>query len=167
MINNKTTHIVINRLEFLAAVIAGMLMFFLVLITFVDVVGRQFGYPLAFAFEFTQLTVGTMFYVVLPLVTLRREHITVDLIAINPASRVGRVSSLLVNLLCASLVAVAAIELWQQAETLAMFNTVTMFTRWPIAPFVYFMSCMAMFTALVFIALASMDTKHTRPFEKE
>lgn len=167
MNNNRSARTLSNWLEFIASVIAGMLMFCLVLITFVDVVGRQFGYPLSFAFEFTQLTVGLMFYTVLPLVTLRREHITVDLIAVRSDSCLFLVSNVFVNILCAVAIAITAKELWVQGETLAMFNTMTMFTRWPIAPFVYFMSLLAIITALIFVSLALIDIKYARRFKKD
>ncbi|MFK4752258.1 MULTISPECIES: TRAP transporter small permease [Oceanospirillaceae] len=163
----NTARTIARQLESMAAVVAGTLIFLLVLITFVDVTGRQFGHPLAFAFEITQLTVGIMFYTVLPLVTLRREHITVDLIAINPDSFGVRVLAALVNLLCVGALAVTAKELWRQGEMLEMLNTVTMFTRWPVAPFVYFMAVLAMFTALIFVALVVIDARHARRFDKE
>lgn len=154
-------------LEKTAASLIGVLMFLLVMITFVDVVGRQMGYPLGFAFEFTQLTVGVVFYCVLPLVTLKGEHITVDLIAVDPDSRKSRAVASLVNLLCAGAIAMTSIQLWHQGGTLEQFNTVTMFIRWPIAPFVYFMSCMAMATALVCVALALTDANRSLRRGKE
>ena len=52
------------------------------LLTTVDVVGRYFlNRPLAGAFELTELAMGAMVFFSLPLVTLRREQVTVDLLA--------------------------------------------------------------------------------------
>ena len=152
------THGLARVLEQVGVLCAGLLMFTLVVITFVDVVGRQFGYPLAFAFEFTQVTVGIMFYVTLPLVTLRREHIMVDLVPFAPGARSTLIVDAFVNLLCTFLLAMAARQLWQQGATLETYRTVMMFTRWPVAPFVYFMSVFAAITAAVLAcaALASL-----------
>jgi len=141
-------------LEQIGAVCAGLLMITLVAITFVDVVGRQFGFPLSFAFEFTQVAVGIMFYVTLPLVTLRGEHIVVDLVPYPPGSRLSCAVEAFVNLLSTFLLAMATMQLWQQGETLKMFHTVMMFTRWPVAPFVFFMSALSAVTAAVLFGLA-------------
>lgn len=141
-------------LEQIGAVCAGLLMIVLVAITFVDVVGRQFGYPLSFAFEFTQAAVGVMFYVALPLVTLRKEHIVVDLVPYRAGSVLAVAVDTFVHLLCTFLMVMATIQLWHQGETLQKFHTVMMFTRWPVAPFVFFMSALSAVTAAVFFALA-------------
>ena len=147
-------HVTTRILERAGAICAGLLMLVLVLITLVDVIGRQFGYPLSFAFEFTQVTVGIMFYLVLPLVTLRREHIVVDLVPYREGARSTLFVDAFVHLLCALLLVVAARQLWAQGETLQMFRTVMMFTRWPVAPFVFVMSGFAALTAAVLLLLS-------------
>lgn len=144
-------------LQRIAALCACALIFMLVIITFVDVIGRQFGHPLAFAFEFTQVTVGMMFYIALPIVTLNREHIIVDLVPINPSSRAALALASAVNILCAVMMAVATIELWKEGQSTQLFKTVMMFTRWPIAPFIFVMSIFAGLTFFVFLGLAAKD----------
>ncbi|MEQ5778519.1 TRAP transporter small permease [Thalassospira sp. NFXS8] len=139
----------LNLLDWSGRIATAVLMTALMAITFTDVVGRQFGHPIAFAFEFTQMTVGAMFYIGLPLVTMRGEHIAVDLVPIRPNGPVGIVVVAMVDLLCAFLVAIVARQLWQQAQTLDMFNTVMMFTRWPLAPIVRAMAVMAALTSLI------------------
>ena len=143
-----------NMLIQVGGILSGLLMFGLVCITFVDVVGRKLGYPLSFAFELTQVTVGLMFYVTLPLVTLRGEHIVVDFVPFREGSLTDLASHSVVHLLSALIMSVAAVQLWQQGSTLQTYNTVLMFTRWPLAPVVYFMSAMAAVTALILFALA-------------
>ncbi|ALG91493.1 hypothetical protein TQ29_16435 [Actibacterium sp. EMB200-NS6] len=139
----------VRSLEGAGRITASVLMAMLVVITFVDVVGLQFGHPIAFAFEFTKVCVGAMFYVGLPLVTLRREHICVDLVPISPGSKLGIGVTAAVDLLSAGLIALVAKQLWAQAQTLEMFNTVMMFTRWPIAPMVRVMAVLAALTAMI------------------
>lgn len=136
-------------LEWSGRIATGVLMAVLMAITFVDVVGRQFGYPISFAFEFTKVCVAAMFYVGLPLVTLRREHITVDLLPVSPDSVLGNSIGIFVDLLSTVLIAIVARQLWHQAQTLEMFNTVMMFTRWPLAPMVRGMAALAALTALI------------------
>lgn len=144
--------------------VSSLLIAGLVVITFVDVVGRQFGAPLAAAFELTQIAVGAMFYVALPFVTLRREHVVVDILPFDPNTRIGRGIGFLVDLLSAAAVAFAAQQLWAQADTLDMFNSVTMFLNLPTAPIVRAMAVLCGFTALICLVLAML---HLRGADKE
>lgn len=157
----------LGAIEWAGRITTGVLMAVLMAITFIDVVGRQFGQPISFAFEFTQISVGAMFYIGLPLVTLRREHIAVDLVPIRPDSLLGIIVGVLVDLLSAFLVAMVARQLWQQAQTLEMFNTVMMFTRWPLAPIVQGMAVMAALTALICLiqglTRAVVEWRHSAP----
>ena len=142
-----------NILVRLGALVGGVLMFCLVCITFIDVIGRQIGHPLSFAFEFTQVTVGMMFYLTLPLVTLRREHIVVDFLPFREGSVADLASEIFASLVSVGILAMVTLQLWQQGNTLQTYNTVMMFTRMPVAPFVYFMSVMAAVTTLVLVGL--------------
>lgn len=141
-------------MEGAGALVASALMSLLVIITFIDVIGRQFGYPLGFAFEFTQMSVALMFYVTLPLVTWRREHITVDLLPAPGSNWQGHGLEAVMDLLAAFLIGIGAVQLWEQGETLQTFNTVMMFTRIPLAPLVFFMSALAGVTAAVCVVHA-------------
>lgn len=152
MMPTKNVMTISQRLESVVKVIAGLLMFTLVLITFVDVIGRKFGHPLAFAFEFTQVSVALMFYVTLPLVALRGENIFVDLWPLPKSKRRAAFARMCIHLVCAIIVSFGALQLWEQAASLERLRTVMMFTRWPIAPFVYFMSGMTAITALILFA---------------
>ncbi len=143
----------------LGSVLGGILMFVLVCITFVDVIGRQVGYPLSVAFEFTQVTVGLMFYLTLPLVTLHREHIVVDFLPFREGSIADLTSEIIVGLVSVAVMAVVTFQLWQQGHTLQTYNTVMMFTRLPVAPVVYFMSVMAAVTTLVLAGLLYLSVR--------
>ena len=58
-----------------------LLLFCLMAITCADVIGRYFfGTPVYGAFEMTEMLLAALIFVGLPLVTLRNEHITVDLL---------------------------------------------------------------------------------------
>lgn len=158
MFSTQNGRIVRDRLEKFGALLAIVLISMLVIITFIDVIGRQIGYPLSFAFEFTQMTVGLMFYVGLPLVTLRGEHIVVDVIPLRENGRAAALTNVFVNFLSAGIMAIATIQLWQQGATLSGYNTVLMFTRLPVAPFVYIMSVLAGVTVFILLALAILST---------
>lgn len=127
---------------------ASILMAGLVAVTFVDVIGRQFGYPLGFAYEFTKIGVGALFYTVLPIVILHRAHITVDLLSFAPTSRAGRAVQFIADLLIAAGVIWIVYLLWGQAQTHSTYGTRFMFTNWRMDLVVYGMSAMTAVAAI-------------------
>jgi TRAP-type C4-dicarboxylate transport system permease small subunit len=135
----------------------GVLLGFLVVITFVDVIGRKLGHPISFAFELTQIAMGLMIYIGLPLVTARREHIVIDLVVMTLSPRVQHVLLTIMDGLCGVMGLVWSWQLWLQAGKLAASNNVFMFTRWPIAPIVYMMSVMTFIMACVYLRLFLSD----------
>src|SRR4029077_1450758 len=62
-------------------VIAAVLLFGLMVLTCVDVVGRYFlNRPVYGAFEITEMLLAALIFLGLPLVTLRNEHVNVDVL---------------------------------------------------------------------------------------
>jgi len=62
-------------------VVAAAVMFCLMAVTCVDVIGRYFfSMPVRGGFEITEMLLATLIFVGLPLVTLRNDHVTVDLL---------------------------------------------------------------------------------------
>ena len=59
----------------------------IMLITFVDVGGRQFNHPLIFTVEVTQLLMGLVVYLAMGYTTFMRAHINVDLLLIRLSPR--------------------------------------------------------------------------------
>ncbi len=60
---------------------AALVLFGLMALTCADVVGRYFlGMPISGAFEMTEMLLASLIFAGLPLVTLRNDHITVDLL---------------------------------------------------------------------------------------
>jgi TRAP-type transport system small permease protein len=70
----------IARARFALEIAAAVLVAGLVLVTCVDVVGRYlFNNPLSGAFEMTQVLLGALVFVALPLTTSKGGHVEVDL----------------------------------------------------------------------------------------
>ena len=68
----------VRRLDRTLGLVLAALMFAMMLLTFVDVVGRQlFNAPVLGGNELTRIAMGLLVYIGLPLVCLRREHITI------------------------------------------------------------------------------------------
>ena len=131
----------------------SLTLFALMLVTFVDVVGRNaFNVPLPGGFEITELIMGVLMFTSLPLLTLSEGHVVVTLLDNVITGRTRTVQRLAINVISAVALAVLAWRLWDVAEKLARFNDVTMFLRVPLAPMAYFMS-VATWTAFVLAVL--------------
>lgn len=141
----------------LAAIVFGMMV-----ITFVDVAGRDFfNSPLPAAFELTRLALGTMVFVALPLVTAGDENVTIGLLNGLFRGRAERLKRFVVTLFVAVLCAVWARELWIQAGTLLANNERMMFLGVRLAPYVYAMSVLTGFTVVVALLQAVMKLRGT------
>lgn len=82
----------IARLRLLLEAAAALLVAGLVLVTSVDVVGRYFlNRPMMGAFEVTQVLLGALVFVALPLTTAKGGHVEVDLLVSIMPARVSRI----------------------------------------------------------------------------
>jgi TRAP-type C4-dicarboxylate transport system permease small subunit len=138
----------------LAATLA-VIVLLLMLITFVDVLGRNlFNLPLPASFEITRLMLGMMVFFALPLISASDEHVTIGLFNDLFSERATKWKHFVVNLFVAFLCVVWARELWVQAAALAQQNEVMMFLKIRLAPFVYAMSVLTMLTAVIHLLQA-------------
>lgn len=133
--------------------VIGALLIFLVLITFFDVWSRKLGHPISYAFELTQIAMGLMIYIGLPLVSARREHVVIDLLVMNLASTTQSILRVAMDAACFVMGLIWAWQLWLQAGKLVASNNLFMFSQWPVGPFVYVMSVMTFAMAGVYLYL--------------
>lgn len=135
--------------------VLATLMFAMMSLTFVDVVGRQgFGSPILGSNEITQIMMGMVVYIGLPLVCLRREHITISLLGGLIRGQARRWQHVLLNLLFAGTTFIWARQVWVQGEAVERSNSVLMFLQVSTAPYIYFMSAMTFASSLIFLLLA-------------
>lgn len=130
-------------------------------ITFVDVVGRTFfSSPLLGAAELTQVLMASMIFLLLPEITWRQEHITVDLIDSVSGRILDLVRNVLTGVLGTALFGVMAYRLWRKGDTAVSYGDSTSLLEIPVAPFFYGMSVLAAVTAIFFfVLLFSMKTR--------
>ena len=129
-----------------AALVLGAVM----MVSVVDVVGRYvFNRPLPGSSEITEILMAILIYAGLPLVSLRRAHIAVDLLDSLTPPAIARVRDAVVGFLSVFVLAVIAWRLWAYADQIRSTKDVTEYLRVPLAPFAYAMSVLAGIAAVI------------------
>lgn len=145
-------------------VIAALMLFAMVSLTCVDVVGRYFlNRPLTGAFELTELAMGALVFSSLPLVTLRRQQVTVDLFDWLVPDSWQRFQYALVDLIAAVCTGLVAWRLWIKAAHLQQAGETTAVLQFVVFPLVYYMAVMASLTVAVMLVMAWTDALARRP----
>jgi TRAP-type C4-dicarboxylate transport system permease small subunit len=139
-----------RRADALLGVAASAILFVLMLLTFVDVVGRYvLNRPVRGAFEVTELLLLVLIFAGLPLVTRAGEHVTMDLIDRLLGSRARRLLDGAVQVACAAIMFLVTWLMWRKAGTIAGYGDTTDVLRITVGPFVYFMTAMIALSGLV------------------
>lgn len=152
--------LVLRRTERALAALAAVALVGIVVLTCVDVVGRYLlNRPLTGAFELSEMAMGALVFASLPLVTLRRQHVTVDLLDwLVPASW-RTVQDAAANLVAALCVSVVAWRLWVKAAEMLANGETTAVLKIPMYPLVHAMALLSFLTAVVILAMAWLDTR--------
>lgn len=135
--------------------VAALVMFGLMTLTCVDVVGRYFlNRPVAGGFELTEILLAALIFAGLPLVSLRDEHVTVDLF--DPVTpdwlfRIQHVVACAVGFVCSGYL---AWRLWLRAEHMDRAGETTAVLKIKLAWLTYSMSLLMAFAAIALIVLA-------------
>ena len=129
-----------------------LVLFVLMVMTCIDVVGRYFfNAPLDGATELTQLMMGVIVFAVLPTVSIREEHVTVDLLDMWFPAKLINARQLALNVMVAVMMAAVAWRVWVIADLTAEYGDATEFLAIPLAPITYFIAIMSGATALALI----------------
>lgn len=134
--------------------VAATVLFCLMLVTCVDVLGRYFNYPLFGGFELTEVLLATLIFAGLPLVTLRNDHVTVDLFdAVTPdwLLRIQHVVACAVGMVCTGFL---SWRLWLRGDHMAAAGETTAQLKIQLAWLTYSMSVLMALTALALFVLA-------------
>jgi len=134
--------------------VAAVVLFSLMLLTCVDVFGRYFlNRPVWGGFELTEMLLAAVIFAGLPLVTLRDDHVTVDLLdPITPdwLFRVQHVIACAIGFVCTVYV---AWRLLLRAENLQQAGETTAVLKIQQAWLTYGMSILMAFTAVALLVL--------------
>ena len=133
--------------------LSALVLFALMVMTCIDVFGREIlGAPLDGATELTQLMMGVLVFAVLPVVSFREEHITVDLLDKWFPRRLAPPRQVVLNLLSGVMMAVVCWRVWVIGEFQMEYGDSTEFLRIPLGPVSYFISVMSGIAALELFA---------------
>ncbi len=149
---------------------ACLFLILLMLVTFVDVVGRSFDTPLKFAVEVIQLGMGLVVFFGLAITTLRRGHIAVDLLTgIVPRARFFLTR--LASLAAVIFISLMAWRLWDRASNFMSDGLVTDILGLPVYPTVFIMALAAGFAALIAVlqlfSRSTAEDAQTPPLDRE
>lgn len=143
--------------------VAAVMLFSLMLLTCIDVAGRYFGHPIFGAFELTEVLLAALIFAGLPLVTLRNDHVTVDLFdAVTPdwLLRIQHVGACAIGFVC---IAFVSWRLWLRAVHLAAAGETTGQIKIPLAWLAYSMSVLTALTAVSLIVLMLRPPRRHQP----
>ena len=136
----------------LLGIAAAMLLFAMMVLTFVDVWGRYlFSSPVPGGFELTELMMAALIFAGLPLVTADREHVSVDLLDVFIPPLIARLRGVLIGFVCAGMMAILSYRMWFKAAEQVDYGDQTAVLHLPVAPVTFFMCAMTAATALVLL----------------
>ncbi len=141
---------------------AAVVMLFLMLLTCVDVVGRYFlNKPLTGGFELTEVLLASLIFAGLPLVTLRGDHITVDLFDPVTPDWLFRIQHALASLIGAACTGYLAWCLWLRAGALGRAGETTSQLQFKLSWLTYAMAVlMALTAAALVVTLFRLPHRH-------
>ncbi len=159
-----------GRLERIVTVTLGSLcaavLFAMMMLTCIDVVGRYFfSKPIYGGFEITEMLLAALIFSGLPLVTLRNDHVTVDVLdAVTPdwLFRVQHVAACAIGLLAT---AYLSWRLWLRGLSMDSAGETTAQLKFKLAYLTYGMSVMMALTALALLLLAFRQPQRQIPGE--
>ena len=135
---------------------AAAVLMALMLLTCADVAGRYlFNSPVWGAFELTEMMLAALIFAALPLVSLRNEHVTVDLFDPVTPERVLRIQHVAACLVGCACTAYLAWRLWIRAGNLLAAGETTAQLKLTMAWLAYGMAVLMGLSAVAMLILAA------------
>ncbi|HVZ44212.1 MAG TPA: TRAP transporter small permease [Ramlibacter sp.] len=137
----------VRAVEWLGALTLALLM----VIVVVDVIGRGvFNKPLPWGTELLEVVLGVLIFATYPLLAMRGNHITVDLVQVGPA--VQRVQRVVAGIVGAVAFAVITWAVLRQAARSAAYGDASPMLQIPTADVLWWMAAMSVLTCIGFVA---------------
>jgi TRAP-type transport system small permease protein len=130
----------------------SIMLFALMVLTCIDVIGRYgFNSPVPGASELIQFGMGLMIFGALPLVTVRGEHVSIELMSLIAGDRARLLQSAVMRITSLVALALMSWQLWARGNGLMHYSDSSIYLGVPLAPFAYFMSVMSGLSALALL----------------
>jgi TRAP-type C4-dicarboxylate transport system permease small subunit len=143
----------VRRLERALGYVAAAALFAMMLLTFLDVVGRKLYSSIPGSLELTELLMLVVIFVGLPLASLKGEHVFFDLLDHLLPPGLRRLQGMLANAICAALLAGASWLVFVRAGRTASQGDTTAQLLISLAPFQYAASALLLLTAVMHVYL--------------
>ena len=145
-------------LETLSALLAGLALFAIMVLTFFDVAGRKLlSHSITGSLELTELLMVVVIFGALPLVSERGEHVVFDSLDPIIPRWLRTVQRVLVHLLCASALLALGWLMWKTGNDFVASGETTAQLKILKAPFIYGMGVLCAFTGVVHLGLMSRE----------
>jgi TRAP-type C4-dicarboxylate transport system permease small subunit len=142
---------------------AGFLLFCLMVLTFLDVAGRNLvNRPVNGTAELTEIGLAAIIFLMLPRVAIAGQHIVIDLVDAVASERVVAWLNAFASGLGAAMFFLIAWQVWVMASRSMGYDDRTPTLRIPLGPVLYAMSVFAVLVGVAFlIALANAVRRET------
>ncbi len=145
-------------LETLSALLAGLALFAIMVLTFFDVAGRKLlSHSITGSLELTELLMVVVIFGALPLVSERGEHVVFDSLDPIIPRWLRTVQRVLVHLLCASALLALSWLMWKTGNDFVATGETTAQLKILKAPFIYGMGALCAFTGIVHLGLMTRE----------
>ena len=133
-------------------ILGSVLLFALMILTFVDVVGRSmFNRPLAGASELTEVLLAVIIFLMLPIVAYRGQHIAVDMIDGVIGRRMRAALDVLSAIACAGFFGLVAWRMWVLGDRALSYHDASPILGIPYAPVLYGVAVLSVGSAVAFL----------------
>lgn len=140
--------------ERILASVAAVIMFLMMLLTFVDVIGRNlFNAPLPGGFEVTELLLAVIIFLGLPMVTAEAAHVDVDICDPTVPEWLKPVQDTLIGIVNIACFGTLSWMLWRLALRTYQYQDTTAILEIPYAGLVFLMAAMASLSTTALVAM--------------
>jgi len=141
-------------LETASGLLAGLALFAIMVLTFLDVGGRKLlDHSITGSLEMTELLMVVVIFGALPLVSERGEHVVFDSLDSFLPSAVQKIQRTLVHLMCGVALIALGWLMWQTGQDFSSTGETTAQLKILKSPFIYGMGVLCAFTGLIHLNL--------------
>jgi len=150
----KTALDYVRRLSQIPLLLASVVLFLLMVMTFADVIMRStFNAPFEAATELTRMFMAIIVFLIMPIISGNQEHIVVDLAdPLFTNKWAVRIRDTLVNLICGAMLLWPAMKVKDLAERARDYGDVTEYLAIPQFYIGWFIAIMTFISAFVLLA---------------